>query len=112
MTSLERIAAWQKDLRRLGERTTTSDEEGATDWSAGSRDSTWPEAVPAHAQALIRALLIERAGDNVNPQAPLFTGRGDSRISEHAMRGMLRSVARKTAIALPTRNTTGSLTSA
>jgi hypothetical protein len=35
---------------------------------------------------------------------PLLTGRGDSRISEHAMRGMLRSVASKTAIALPTRS--------
>lgn len=38
-----------------------------------------------------------------------MTGRGDSRISEHAMRGMLRrgmlrSVASKTAIALPTRS--------
>jgi hypothetical protein len=33
-----------------------------------------------------------------------LTGRGDSRISEHAMRGMLRSVASKTAIALPTRS--------
>jgi hypothetical protein len=35
---------------------------------------------------------------------PLFVGRGDSRIGEHAMRGMLRSVASKTAIALPTRS--------
>jgi hypothetical protein len=73
------------------------------DGSAVNRAGEW-FAVPAHAQALIRALLIERAGDSVNPQAPLFTGRGDSRISEHAMRGMLRSVARKTAIALPTRS--------
>jgi integrase len=74
------------------------------DGSAVNRAGEW-FTVPAHAQALIRALLIERAGDDVNSQAPLFTGRGDSRISEHAMRGMLRSVARKAAIALPTRST-------
>jgi hypothetical protein len=73
------------------------------DGSAVNRAGEW-FAVPAHAQALIRALLIERACDNANPQAPLFIGRGDRRISDHAMRGMLRSVASKTAIALPTRS--------
>src|SRR4030095_13123241 len=52
--------------------------------SAFNRAGEW-FAVPAHAHALIRALLIERAGDDVNPQAPLFTGRSDSRIVEAAI---------------------------
>jgi len=39
------------------------------DGSAVNRAGEW-FAVPAHAQALIRALLIERARDNANPQAP------------------------------------------
>jgi hypothetical protein len=70
------------------------------DGSAVNRAGEW-FAVPARAHALIRALLIERAGDNANPQSPLFAGRGDRRISQQGMRGMLRSVATKTAIALP-----------
>jgi hypothetical protein len=73
------------------------DADGATVQIDGDRF-----AIPAYARSLVRAQLLERAGQGASPTDPLFvTPRDLKRSSPSAMVGLLGMVSRRTAVTLP-----------
>ena len=62
-------------------------------------------AIPAYARSLVRAQLLERARQGASDTDPLFvTPRDQQRSSPSAMVGLLGTVSRRTAVALPERH--------
>jgi len=62
-------------------------------------------AIPAYARSLVRAQLLERARQGASPADPLFVApRDQQRSSPSAMVGLLGTVSRRTAVALPERH--------
>jgi hypothetical protein len=75
----------------------------AADGATVRVDSEW-FAIPAYARSLVRAHLLDRAGQGAGPTDPLFvapSGRG--RLSLLAMVGWLGTVSRRTAVTSPER---------
>jgi hypothetical protein len=75
----------------------------AADAAAVRVDGEW-FAIPAYARSLVRAHLLDRAGQGAGRTDPLFVApRGQERLGLLAMVGLLGTVSRRTAVTLPER---------